>query len=705
MKNNSKKKNDLKKDPQIDSTNESNYEKKRSRKKRAKKTPFFLKILIKLFLTFFIILICYLGFKAYVFQKLAREMFNNSPSTIYNKNGDIVAKFGTERARSNLKYDDIPQNLINAYISIEDERYYSHFGIDIKRTGGAILSYFINRGSTSFGGSTITQQLVKNLTGNDSASISRKVKEWFYAITLNICFSKEEILEAYLNIIYTGSSIYGVQEASKYYFDDNVQNLSLAQMAFLAGINNGPNYYNPFTDTDRTEKINQRTKIVLNKMLELKYISEEEYNTAILEVNNGIIFKKGDIERESYTFSSYTDALINDIISDLEKKFFISQEFATNYLATSGSKIYGLENSEIQSVLEKEFENSKYVLKSSNRKDTSQAAMIILENNSGYVVACVGGLGKKVYSRTFNRATQMKKQTGSSIKPLAVVVPAIDKKIATPISIIDDSETSFIDNNGEVYTPIDYDPYRGKISLREAIETSQNIPFVKLMKQITPELSIKYLKQMGITSLNEKDNNLSLALGGMDIGISPIELAGAYHTIANDGVYIKPNFYSKITTFNDKKFITSKQEKRRVFSSDVACIVKQLLTEPVNSANGTATNCRISGIDVAAKTGTTNEEYDKWLCGFTPYYTATCWFGFDENEKINFDGQNPASLMWSSVMKQIHKNLENSKFEISKNVITKEICKDSKKQAGPNCKNTYTEYFLPDTEIETCNKH
>ena len=698
-------KKNLKKGPQIYVDNESKYENKHSKKKRTKKQHFFLKFFIKIFCILFTVAICYLGFKAYIFQKLAREMFNNSPSIIYNNNGDIVAKFGTERARSNLKYENIPTNLIHAYISIEDERYYSHFGVDIKRTGGAILSFFINKGSPSFGGSTINQQLVKNLTGNDSASISRKVKEWFYAITLNICFSKEEILEAYLNIIYTGPSIYGVQEAAKYYFDTDVQNLSLAQMAYLAGINNGPNYYNPFTDTDRTEKINKRTKIVLNKMLELKYISEEEYNNAIIELDNGLGFKKGEITRENYTFSYYTDAIINDIISDITKKFFISQDFATNYFVTSGSNIYGLENSEIQSILEKEFENSNYILKSSNGKDTSQAAMIILDNTSGSVVACVGGLGKKVYSRTLNRATQMKKQTGSSIKPLAVVIPAIDKKIVTPISIIDDSETSFVDNNGEIYTPIDYDPCRGKISLREAIETSQNIPFVKLMEQITPEVSIKYLTQMGITSLNEKDNNLSLALGGLDVGISPIELAGAYHTIANDGVYVKPTFYLKINTVNGKKFITPKQEKRRVFSADVACIVKQLLTEPVNSTNGTATLCKISGIDVAAKTGTTNEEYDKWLCGFTPYYTASCWFGFDENEKIDFYGQNPASLIWSSVMKKIHQNLPNSKFQNSKNVFTKEICKDSKKQAGPNCKNTYTEYFLQGTEIENCTMH
>ena len=237
------------------------------------------------------------------------------------------------------------------------------------------------------------------------------------------------------------------------------------------------------------------------------------------------------------------------------------------------------------------------------------------------------------------------------------------------------------------------------------MESSQNIPFVKIMEDLTPQVSIKYLKKMGITTLNDNDVNLALSLGGLDKGISPLELAGAYSTIANDGVYTEPTFYSNITTKSNKTFLESKQKSRRVFSKNVACVLKQLLKEPVEGSNGTARYCAISGMDVAAKTGTTNENYDRWLCGFTPYYTMVSWYGFDMNESIDFNGRNPAGLMWSSVMTQIHSNLSNAKFEITSGVVTATICKDSGEVATSNCTNTYTEYFLKRTVPDTCSKH
>ena len=279
-------------------------------------------------------------------------------------------------------------------------------------------------------------------------------------------------------------------------------------------------------------------------------------------------------------------------------------------------------------------------MKSSNSDETANAAMVIMDQSTGYVVACIGGLGEKTSSRGFNRATQMKRQTGSAMKPIDVLAPEINEKLVTNVTVFVDEPTTFTDYNGEAYSPIDYyDKYRGSITLRQAVESSQNIPFVKLMQELTPQVSIKYLEKMGITSLNEKDENLSLALGGLDQGISPIEFAGAYSTIANDGVYIEPTFYTKIDSTSNGTILTSKQKRRRVISKDSAFILKQLLTEPVVGANGTATYCSISGIDTAAKTGTTNENYDRWLCGFTPYYTAVCWYGFDMNETINFERQ------------------------------------------------------------------
>ena len=671
---------------------------------RAKKHPF-RRLFIFALILFLIAATLYLSFKAYIFKTLSKEMFNNMPSSVFDSNKNVIAQIGVERNRDNINFLDIPDNLKNAYISIEDQRFYSHHGVDIKRTGAAILSYIVKRGSSSFGGSTITQQLVKNITGNDSNSISRKVREWYYALILELNFSKEEILNAYFNIIYTGPNIYGIKEAALYYFNLEPKDLTLAQSAFLAGINHSPNSYNPFSETDKTEKINKRTKTVLKKMFELGYISESEYNDAVQELENGLKFSKGKIETNSKINSYHTDALINEIISDFSKKNYISNDFATNYFYMSGSSIYSTQNTSIQNIVEKECKNKKYIIKSSNSDDTSQAAVVIIDHSNGYVVACTGGLGDKTKSRVFNRATQMKRQTGSSMKPIAVLAPAIDRKLVTNVTVFADEPTTFIDYNGESYSPVDYDPYKGSITLRQATESSQNIPFVKIMQQLTPSVSIDYLKKMGITTLNEKDCNLALALGGLDEGISPLEFAGAYSTIANDGIYIEPTFFTKIETSSSKIILKSKQSKRRAFSEDTASLLKQLLTEPVVGSSGTATYCAISGMDVAAKTGTTNDNYDRWLCGFTPYYTGVCWFGFDLNESINFNGKNPAGLIWSNVMKSIHSNLPNKKFEISSGIITTKICRTSGKVANSSCPDSYTEYFLKGSLPDLCTQH
>ena len=362
---------------------------KKNNKNTQKKSikSFFIKLFISIFIIGLIVGICFLCFKLYTFQSLAKEMFNNSPSTVYDSNKKTIAQIGSERNRENVELSEIPEQLKNAYISIEDQRFYSHHGVDIKRTLGAILSYIRKFGSASFGGSTITQQLVKNLTGDNSNSILRKIKEWFYAWTLEATFSKDDILEAYFNIIYTGPNIYGVKEASLYYFNKDLNDLSLAECSFLAGINNSPNSYNPFSDKDRTEKITNRCKTVLNKMLELNYISEDEYNNAVQEVSN-LKFSKNEPKNNSSVYSYHTDALINEVISDLSQRKYIPKDFAENFLYLSGSSIYSTENIEIQDTVEKETMESKYILKSSNGTDTSQAAVVLIDQSNGNVIAC-----------------------------------------------------------------------------------------------------------------------------------------------------------------------------------------------------------------------------------------------------------------------------------------------------------------------------
>ncbi len=670
--------------------------KKAIRKKKIKK------MIITVIIIVIVILAIILGISAYNWKQITTDMFTNENSVVVDSDGNVIAELGSERKKVKVENEDMPKNLKNAYVAIEDERYYKHHGVDIKRTGSAIINYVIHLGNSSFGGSTITQQLVKNLTGDNSGSISRKVKEWWKAYLLECYFSKEEILDMYLNMIYVGPNIYGVGAGSQYYFSKDVQNLTLAESAFLAGINNSPNSYNPFdNETDNTEKITNRTITVLDKMLELEYITEEEYNTAVSEVHNGLGFEQGTVEASDGIYSYHTDALINEIIQDIADKKNITEDFATNYLYLGGLTINSTQNSSIQEETETEFNKRQYNIASREGGNPAQAAMVIIDHQTGQVVACVGGLGEKDTARGLNRATQSTRQTGSSIKPLAVLAPGIDKKKFTAATIYEDVEKTFEGN----YSPVNYDGYLGEITVRKAVESSQNIPFVEMMEQIGVKTSISYLKDMGITSLTEKDESLSLALGGLDKGITPLEMAAAYATIANDGVYTEPTFYTEITNQTGKTIVKATPESHRVFSEQVAYILKEILTQPVKGTNGTATYCAISGMDVAAKTGTTDENYDRWLCGFTPYYTAATWFGYDQNETIYFNRQNPAGVIWANVMRNIHSGLDNATFEKPSWIQTETICANSGGIANSGCTNTYEEYFLWGTKPDNCTEH
>lgn len=632
-------------------------------------------------------------------KRMATEMTANEGSVVIDTDGTEIAELGCERKIINV--DNIPDNLKNAYVSIEDERFYKHHGVDIKRTGAAILSYVVHFGSSSYGGSTITQQLVKNLTGDSSDSIFRKVREWWKAWQLETSLDKDEILEAYLNVIYVGPNTYGVGAGAKYYFNKTVDELTIEECAFLAGINHSPNSYNPFGDTDNTEKINNRTKTVLAKMLELEYIDQQEYDTAVSGVNKGLKFKNGEAVSEEAVYSYHTDALILDVTEDIADKYNITETFATNYLNMAGLTIKSTQDSSIQEQTETEFEKSKYRVASKNGTDTSQAAMVIIDHETGNVVACVGGLGKKTTARSLNRATQSVRQTGSAIKPLAVLTPGIDKKVFTASTIYDDTERDFADG----YHPTDYSKQLGKITVRRAVESSQNIPFVEMMEEIKPKTAIKYLEKMGISTLTEEDNTLVLSLGGLQKGISPLEMAGAYATIANDGQYIEPTFYTEVVNSSGRQVVKTKQKTRKVFSKEVAAILKNILTQPVEGTYGTATYCKISGVDVAAKTGTTDENYDRWLCGFTPYYTAVTWYGFDINETVYYNQRNPAGLLWANVMSRIHAGLQSARFTMPTTVNKVTVCSETGKKARTGCKNTYTEYFLWFTSPGLCDEH
>lgn len=638
-----------------------------------------------------------------------------SNSVIVDKNGAVVANLSGDEKRKIITLEDMADYLPKAYIAIEDERFYEHSGVDLKRTAGAILNTIL-RGNSSYGGSTITQQLVKNITKDDESSgiagIFRKVREWAKAYQVERMISKNQILELYLNILFVGGegNLHGVELGAEYYFNKSAKDLSLAECAYMAGINSSPMSYNPFDEsTDNTEKIKNKTKTVLNKMKELGFInSEEEYNAAIAEVDAGLSFSKGTISTGS-DYSYHTDAVIEQVVNQVMEEKQISRQLAENYVYSSGLTIYSTVDTSIQTRLEEEYKKDKYIKSGRDKNkdgtlvnDHTQSGMAIIDYKTGYVVGVAGGLGEKE-GAGWNRATHMKRQTGSSIKPIADVAPALEEGIITPATVYDDVKTNFGGNYEPKNEGEDYD---GLINIRQFIAVSHNVPALKIMKELTPTKSLEYLNKMGLSSLNkEEDNVLSLAIGGSTNGASPLEMAAAFGTIANDGVYITPTFYTKVVDASGNTVLTPKQEQTRVFSEQTAYLTKSITQEPVTASNGTARYCAISGMDVAAKTGTTDDSYDRWLCGFTPYYAAATWFGYDTNEEVRGFSQNPAGQIWDAVMTDIHKGLDKASFTKPSGIVEQTVCRETGCLATTGCTNTYKEMFLSNNLPEKCQGH
>lgn len=644
------------------------------------------------------------------------ELVLDDNSVIVDTEGNVLAELSGDENRKIVTLEEMSPYLPKAYIAIEDERFRTHHGVDIKRTGKAILSFVTNFGkSTAGGGSTITQQVVKNVTKDDDATgiegVIRKLKEWVKAYQIEEVMSKDEILELYLNLIFIGGKENrGVEIGAQYYFNKSSKDLSIAECAFLAGINHSPNRYNPYSGKDVTEKITKRTKTVLSQMKKVGYVTQEEYDTAIAEVDAGFKFENG---AKGNVYSSHTDALISQLINQIMEEKQISKNAAQTYLYSSGLKIYSTQVNSVQTAMEEEVKKDKYFVESITTKDKkdvtpiyAQTAMVVIDPSTGYVVGCVGQIGEKTTSRGQNRATQSTRATGSSFKPLAVLVPGIEEGIINAATVYDNKTTIFNEGKINQYKPKNLNKRTEKLmDVRYATKTSQNIPFIKMMAELGTEKSLEYLRKMGISTLDDvNDTGLPMAIGGLTYGVSPLEMAAAYASIANNGTYIEPTFYSKVEDAEGKVVLEPQQKTERVCSEDTAYIVKNLLTSVVKDSGGTATYCKISGIDVAAKTGTTNDDYDRWLCGFTSYYAGATWFGYDEQEEVEYSG-NPAGQIFAGVMKAIHKDLPNSKFEKTANIVTAKICRTSGKLATDKCSDTYSEVFIKGKLPKTCDAH
>ena len=701
---------------------------KNKKRKQHPKLKLFLKILLIIFLLFCVagagvVSAMMFGLFGNDFEITKEELIvGNSNTIVLDKDGNEIANLNTDENRKTISLSEMSPYLPKAYIAIEDKRFYSHSGVDIKRTAGAILGAVT--GNSSYGGSSITQQLVKNITKDKArsglAGVVRKMKEWSKAVQVERMISKDQILELYLNIIFVGGNeLHGVELGSQYYFNKSAKDLSLAQCAFLAGINNSPNSYSPYdTSLDQEKAGNLRKERTLTVLKEMKtqgmIENEDEYNAAVKEVEDGLKFEKGYSGTSSYSY--HTAETIKQVIKQVMEEKNISEDLAKNYVYGSGLTIYSTEDQKVQARVEEEFAKTKYQIKGREKNkngelknDHTQAGMVIIDNQTNQVVAVGGSLGEQK-TTGWNRGTQLTRQTGSSMKPLADIVPGLQERVITAATIYDDAITDF----GGGYKPKDYNNPKGYINIRSCIRTSQNIPMVKVMMELTPKKSIEYLKKMGITTLDDtKDANPALSIGGLSKGISPLEMAGAYASIANDGVYTAPIFFTKVVDSSGNTVLTANQEKTRVISEQNAYLTRSIVSEPTKSG-GTATYCAIPGMETCAKTGSTDDYVDRWLCGFTPYYTAACWFGYDNDQEplkvgkttYSVDGRNPAGQLWSSIMKDIHKGLANKNFnKPSTGLVQKTICKYTGGVATSSCTNTYTETFTTDNVPENCQGH
>ena len=691
--------------------------KKKEEKKKNRKHP-------KLWLAFkiFIIIILLLiiagvaAFSAIFFSDewaiTKDQLLSDKGLTIVDQNGNKITTLTGDEISKKLELSEMGK-LPDAFIAIEDKRFYEHGGVDIIRTTKAILNYgfsIITGKDASFGGSTITQQLVK-ITMNDDArggiaGIERKIREWSRAIQVEKMLDKDQILERYLNRIYLGSSggleVRGVESAANYYFSKTASELDIAQAAFIAGINHSPNNYDPFNEElNNEELIKSRTKTVLYQMYDQGKITEEEYNQAVEEVNNGLAFAKGSASNGNSSLSYHSAAAINQVASEISDKEDISYSEAREILINSGYTLYTTVSAGIQSTAEEAYKSGKYdKTRTVNGVEVKvQSAIVIIEPSTGYVVAGVGGLGNGLDTLGINRINS-ERSAGSAFKPLVNIAPSLENGTIVASTLFDDSPTTF----GGGYAPKDdSNNSEGIMTIREAITKSKNIPEVKLLQLQGIDNAVNFLAKIGI-EVDDVYKDLSLALGTQTV--TPLEMAAGYAMIANGGVYITPTFYTKVTDQNGNTVIEAKQEKTRVMSEGNAYILTSILTGPIKGSGGTATAYRntLGSMDVAGKTSTSSSANDRWFCGFTPYYATACWYGYDNNE-ASVGGTNMAAKIWFDVNKVIHQDLETKEFTKPDNIVTAKICLDSGKKATDKCKNTYTEIFVEGTVPGECTGH
>lgn len=603
----------------------------------------------------------------------------NYSSVIYAYDGSGQAvplqKLYNNQRKIWVDLKDIPENLQYAFVCTEDQRFFDHDGVDWKRTFSAFANCFLHFYSSRQGGSTITQQLVKNVEGINTKKYQGKIQEILAALYTEKKYSKDDILQSYLNTIALGENCNGVEAASLYYFNKHASQLDLTECAALASITKWPTYYDPLLHPDHNAT---RRQYVLQNMLEQGRITQQQYDQAVNEPlqlsSTRYVFNKSSVQ------SYFVDQVIRDVINDLvsEKKYSRADAQAKVY--DGGLKIYSTEDPSVQKIVDSVYTNpNNFVLQGG--KNPAQSAMDIVDY-TGRTIAMAGGIGQKTTSMSLNRVTQSKRQPGSSIKPLAVYGPALEYNLINWSTRIKDApiDTSINgsykswpsnDDNRYLYYPI---------SIVQALAESKNTVAVRVMQMLGPKRSFDFLTQkVGFTTLVKSktvkghtysDVNLGLAIGAVTDGVTPEEMAGGYEIYGNGGTFYKPYTYTQVVDSNGNVILQNNSAGVRAVHSDTAFVMNKLLQEDVLRDDGTAKYAALDNMPVGAKTGTTDDKKDRWFVGETPYYVGAVWFGYDTPKTVDYGGTNPALQVWKNVMAQVSAKQKSKDFPTDGSVVS-----------------------------------
>ncbi len=707
-------------------------------------------------------------------------------SVMMDADGNVIAELlaaGSNRVWVDI--EDIPSHVQEAFVAIEDERFYDHNGIDLR----GIIRAGVRGVSSGFkkteGASTITQQLLKNNVfdfmseSTLAEKVERKLQEQYLAVKLEEIMTKEEILEAYLNTINLGQNTLGIRAAANRYFNKDVSRLTISEAAVLAGITKSPTANNPVTNP---EKNKERRDLVLNHMKEQGYISQREYEEAMADDVYARIQTTNEVKSTTAIYSYYVDATLEQVINDLQEVRGYSSQQAYNMVYYGGLTIETAQDPDIQAIMDEEMANEEnypanvrigldYALTVENpdgeqtnysiqmfedyfKKNESssfealfdseeealahieaykaavvgpedkvyervdmtiqpQISMVVMDQATGYVKGIVGGRGEKTTSLSLNRAVDTVRQPGSTFKPVSTYAPALDSAGMTLADTQFDAPYNY--EKGRPVRNWNGEAYQGWTSLRRGIEQSMNIVAVKTLTDITPALGITYLENLGITTLQKEPNasgqndyGQATALGGITNGVKNLELTAAYAAIANGGVYTKPVLYTRILDHNNEVLIDNTQAyTRTVLKDSTAWLLTSAMKDVVRQGTGTLT--RFEGMTIAGKTGTTSENRDIWFVGYTPYYTAGIWGGYDNNHKLNNKTETSYhKIIWRKVMSRIHENLENKDFTVPSSITSAVVCAASGKLPVPGiCDGmAKSEYFASGTTpTEYCDVH